>query len=66
MWLMGVYLVFMIIGDLADYIIVSQVERVWPEAGLPLFLALYFAFLWIAWIVAVRVTEPKPVASATP
>jgi hypothetical protein len=23
------------------------------------FLALYFLFLWVAWLLAVRVTEPK-------
>jgi hypothetical protein len=35
------------------------VERVWPAASLPLFLGLYFAILWGAWAMAVRLTEPK-------
>ena len=59
MWLIIVYLIFMIVGDIADYFIGSAVDRVWPSASLPVFLALYFLFLWVSWIVAVRVTEPK-------
>ena len=59
MWLILVYLVFMIIGDIADYLIGTVVERVWPAASLPIFLLLYFFFLWLAWVIAVRVTEPK-------
>jgi len=59
MWLILVYLVFMIIGDLADYLIGTVIERVWPAASLPIFLLLYFFFLWLAWVIAVRVTEPK-------
>jgi len=59
MWLIIVYLVFMIVGDIADYFIGSVVERMWPAASLPVFLALYFIFLWVAWIIAVRITEPK-------
>jgi hypothetical protein len=46
MWLIIVYLVFMIIGDIADYVIGTAVERAWPAASLPTFLGLYFFFLW--------------------
>jgi hypothetical protein len=53
------YVVFMILGDLADYFIGLVVERVWPQASLPVFLGLYFFFLWVAWIGAVKMTEPK-------
>lgn len=35
------------------------VERVWPQASLVIFLLLYFVFLWVAWLLAVKVTEPK-------
>jgi hypothetical protein len=59
MWLIIVYLIFMIVGDIADYFIGSAVDRIWPAASLPVFLGLYFLFLWISWVVAVRVTEPK-------
>jgi hypothetical protein len=57
MQLILTYLVFMIIGDLADYAIGTAVERIWPAASLPIFLALYFLFLWLAWVLAVWVTE---------
>jgi len=52
------YVGFMALGDVADYLIGLLVERVW-QASLLIFLALYFVFLWIAWLLAVKVTEPK-------
>ena len=60
MWLIAIYLMLMIVGDLLDYLIVGYlIEPVWPAAGLTLFLGFYFAFLWLAWILAVWLTEPK-------
>jgi hypothetical protein len=60
MWLLALYVVLMIVGDLLSYLIVAYfVEPLWPAAGLTTFLALYFGFLWLAWILAVRLTEPK-------
>ena len=59
MWLIIVYVIFMIIGDILDYFIGTMVDRIWPAASLPVFLLLYFLFLWLAWVIAVRVTEPK-------
>jgi hypothetical protein len=53
------YVGFMALGDVADYLIGLVVERVWPQASLLIFLALYFVFLGIAWLLAVKVTEPK-------
>src|SRR5215831_6128711 len=49
----------MALGDVADYLIGLVVERVWPQASLLTFLALYFVSLWIAWLLAVKLTEPK-------
>lgn len=60
MWLLALYVVLMIVGDLLSYFIVAYfVEPLWPAAGLTIFLALYFGFLWLAWILAVWLTEPK-------
>jgi hypothetical protein len=53
------YVGFMVAGDVADYLIGLVVERIWPQASLVIFLALYFVFLWVAWLLAVKVTEPK-------
>ena len=60
MWLIAYYLVFMIVGDVADYLIGLVVEPAFGAvASLWVFLALYFLFLWIAWLLAVWITEPK-------
>jgi hypothetical protein len=59
------YVGFMVAGDVADYLIGLVVERIWPRASLVIFLALYFLFLWISWLLAVRLTEPKATGPAT-
>lgn len=59
MQLIVYYLVFMVAGDFVDYLIGLGVERVWPQASLITFLLLYFVSLWVAWLLAVRMTEPK-------
>jgi len=48
------YVGFMAAGDVADYLIGLVVERLWPQASLMVFLALYFVFLWLAWLLAVN------------
>jgi hypothetical protein len=54
------YLVFMIAGDIAAYLIGLVVERAFgSQASLIVFLALYFLGLWVAWILAVWITDPK-------
>jgi hypothetical protein len=59
------YLVFMVAGDLAAYFIGLVVERtLGGQVSLIVFLALYFLFLWISWLLAVRLTEPKRVPAA--
>ena len=63
MSLLIVYLALMIAGDFVAYLIGLVIERTFPAASLPAFLALYFLFLWVAWIIAVRVTEPKKAAA---
>jgi hypothetical protein len=60
MWLLIVYIGLVLVGDAVDYMIGLAVERMWgPQASLVVFLVLYFVFLWIAWLVAVKVTEPR-------
>ena len=58
MLLIVYYVVFMIAGDLSAYLIGLIVEREFG-ASLIVFLVLYFLFLWVAWIIAVRLTEPR-------
>jgi hypothetical protein len=64
--LLIVYLVLMIVGDFAAYFIGLIIERNAPAASLPAFLAMYFLFLWVAWIIAVKVTEPKEKVAQAP
>ncbi len=60
MQLIVYYLVFMIAGDFAAYFIGLVVEREFGgQISLIVFLALYFLFLWISWLLAVRFSQPK-------
>jgi hypothetical protein len=38
----------------------SAMSCIWPQASLMIFLLLYFVFLWVAWLLAVKLTEPRP------
>jgi hypothetical protein len=54
------YLIFIIVGDFADYFIGLGVEYLWPGAtqlSLVVFLSLYFLVLWLGWVLAVRLTK---------
>ena len=54
------YVVFMIVGDLAACLIGLGVEpRFGSHASLVTFLVLYFMFLWVSWVLAVRVTARR-------
>ena len=54
------YLLFMVAGDIAAYVIGRFVEYEWGSyVSLIVFLGLYFLSLWIAWILSVWVTAPK-------
>ena len=60
MLLIVFYVIFMIAGDLAAYLIGLLVEYEWgSHVSLIVFLALYFLFLWVSWVLAVWVTKPK-------
>ena len=55
------YLGFVIVGDIVAYLIGLAVERAWGSyVSLVVFLALYFLSLWVAWLLAVRVTGSSP------
>jgi hypothetical protein len=59
------YVTFMILGDFAAYLIGLAIEWEWgQQVSLIAFLALYFFFLWVAWIISVKLSEPKAVAHA--
>ena len=59
------YVAFMIGGDLAAYFLGLLVEYEWrTHASLIVFPALYFFFLWVAWMLAVWVTTPRGATSS--
>ena len=59
------YVAFMFAANFVTYFIGLFVEYEWgSQASLIVFLALYFASLWVAWIFAVWMTEPKKVDPA--
>jgi integral membrane sensor domain MASE1 len=55
MKLLGVYIVFVAIGQAMSYGIGRTVEFWSPATSLPVFLACFFFVLWAAWRLAVRV-----------
>ena len=58
MWVLLIYVVLMVVGDLIDFAIGAFVSNTWSDAvSLPVFLACYFLTLWLAWVVAVRTAE---------
>jgi len=63
--LLVVYVGLVVLGDVAAYFIGLSVERYWPQLSLATFLFLYFAFLWVAWILAVKITAPRTPAGRT-
>jgi len=59
------YIGFVIVGDMFAYFIGLFVEKNWgsnPSAFV--FVGLYFLVLWVAWVIAVRVSQLK--GEATP
>ncbi len=59
MSLLIVYLALMITGDFIAYGIGLVIEKNAPGASLPAFLFMYFLFLWVSWVIAVKITTPR-------
>jgi len=59
MSLLIVYIALVITGNLIAYFVGLGIERTVPAASLPAFLAMYFLFLWVSWVIAVRITHPR-------
>ena len=66
MLLIVYYLIFMIAGDFAAYFIGLTIEYAWGSyVSLIVFLALYFLFLWVSWVLAVWMTKPRVVTQSS-
>lgn len=58
MWVLAIYVVLMVVGDVLDYFIGAVAAHFWGDAiSLPIFLTAYFATLAIAWVIAVKIAE---------
>jgi hypothetical protein len=59
------YVVFVAIGTALAYFsgLFVEFEGWGSNASMIVFLTIYFLSLWIGWVIAVRVTEPKKLAS---
>jgi hypothetical protein len=54
------YVALMVVGDIIAYFLGELTEYEFgSQVSLVVFLALYFGMLWLAWIIAVRLTEPR-------
>jgi hypothetical protein len=60
MKLITYYIVISLIANIAAITLCLAIEAVVPWASLPTFLSLFFLTLWGAWVLAVKMTEPKP------
>jgi hypothetical protein len=63
MWIMVVYVAIVVVAELIVVAIGLVLDRVYPALGLTVSLSFFFAVLWFAWVLAVRLTEPKPARS---
>jgi hypothetical protein len=59
MWIMVVYILIVVVSESIVVAIGLTLDRIYPALSLPVSLSLFFAVLWLAWIMAVRLTDPK-------
>ena len=52
-----IFIGFVLVGDVAAVLIASMVEPFSQFASLLVFLGLFVGVFWVAWLLAVRVTE---------
>ena len=58
MWIMVVYVLIVGISELIVAATGLVLDRTFPLASLPISLTLFFAVLWVGWLLAVRWTDP--------
>jgi len=65
MGLLIAYVICLLIGQAITIMVGLSIDRMYsPHVSLPISIALYFAMFWIAWKIAVRLTEPKPLPAS--
>jgi hypothetical protein len=66
MKLMLYYVALALIGNTIAAIVCLGIEKVVPWLSLPIFLTLFFAILWAAWVAAVKWTDPDAERASVP
>ncbi len=59
MWILIVYVLIVFIGESITVVLGLCLDRAYPVGSLPISLTLFFVVLWLSWVLAVRLTEPK-------
>jgi hypothetical protein len=59
MWILCIYTFIVVIGEALDIAFGLYLDRIIPTAGLSVSLSLFFAVLWLGWLLAVRWTQPE-------
>ncbi len=59
MWILCVYTFIVVIGEALVIVFGLYLDRIIPTAGLSVSLSLFFAVLWLGWLLAVRWTQPE-------
>jgi hypothetical protein len=59
MKLITYYILIATIADAIAVFLCLAIEKVVPWISMPIFLSLFFLILWVAWVAAVKLTEPK-------
>jgi len=63
MWILTVYILIVVIMELIVVAIGLALDRIYPSLSLTISLSLFFAVLWLGWVVAVRAIEPRHAGS---
>ena len=64
MTLLIYYVALIVAGTFGSILFSLWIEQISSNLSMTVFLFLYFAILWLAWPLAVRLTEPKKEAPA--
>ena len=59
MGILIVYILIVLVGESIAITLGLYLDRAYPVASLPISLTVFFAVLWLSWVLAVRLTKPK-------
>jgi len=63
MWILTIYVLIVLVLEIIVVAVGLALDRIYPSLSLTISLSLFFAVLWLAWVLAVRVTQPKDAKS---